>query len=136
MKLVQFISAMLILAASAAQAQSGYFKDDFSWGYNNSIWQARSGSNGSPFGCSFAPGMINPSSHGITLTVSPGQCAELRTRSQLNYGRIQSSLKTGNTAGTVSSILPIPPGTMSRDGPGRKSTSNFYPVWAMWFTPT
>lgn len=104
-----------LLTISATQAAS-YFKDDFNWGYNSGIWQARSGSNGSPFGCSFTPSMISPSSHGITLGVAPNQCAELRTKSLVGFGRIQSSLKTGNARGTVASIFTY---TSWHDVPGR-----------------
>lgn len=92
------------------------FRDDFSWGYNSNIWEARSGSNGSPFGCTFTPSRINPSSHGVTLSVSPGECAELRTKALLGYGMVQGSLKTGNTPGTVSSIFTY---TSWWDVPGR-----------------
>ncbi|WP_347331671.1 family 16 glycosylhydrolase [Marinimicrobium locisalis] len=106
----------LLLLAAPTFSQSGYFKDDFSWGFNSGIWQARSGSNGTPFGCTFDPSMITPSSHGITLGVSPGQCSELRTNSLLSYGRVQGSLKTGNAPGTVSSIFTY---TSWHDVPGR-----------------
>jgi beta-glucanase (GH16 family) len=109
-------AGIALLASTHASAQSGYFKDDFSWGFNSSIWQARSGSNGTPFGCTFDPSMINPSSHGITLSVTPGQCAELRTNQNLGYGKVEGSLKTGNAPGTVASIFTY---TSWYDTPGR-----------------
>lgn len=104
-----------LLIASPGWAQ-GYFKDDFSWGFDSGIWNARSGNNGSPFGCDFMPSMINPSSHGITLNVSAGQCAELRTQDLVSYGQVEGSLKTGNAPGTVSSIFTY---TSWYDVPGR-----------------
>ena len=109
-------AAVALLVSASTNAQSGYFKDDFSWGFNSGIWQTRSGSNGTPFGCTFAPSMITPSSHGITLGVTAGQCAEIRTNQTVGYGRVQGSLKTGNAAGTVSSIFTY---TSWYDAPGR-----------------
>jgi endo-1,3-1,4-beta-glycanase ExoK len=100
---------------SVASAQ-GYFKDDFSWGYNSGIWQERSGSNGSPFGCDFTPGIINPSSAGITLPLWSGQCSELRTTQNYGFGRVQGSLRTGSARGTVASIFTY---TSWWDAPGR-----------------
>ncbi|OFC70008.1 family 16 glycosylhydrolase [Alteromonas confluentis] len=95
---------------------AGYFKDDFSWGFNSTIWQPRNGSNGTPFGCTFNEGAISPSSHGITLSVSDGTCSELQSKAFYGYGKVQGSLKTGNTAGTVSSIFTY---TSWWDSPGR-----------------
>lgn len=102
--------------SSVAHAQGGYFKDNFSWGFNSGIWHARSGDNGSPFGCTFTPNQISPSSHGITLGVSAGSCSELRTNQTYGYGRIQGALRTGDTAGTVASIFTY---TSWWDTPGR-----------------
>ena len=107
--------SMATLACSST-ATANYFKDDFSWGFDSSIWDARSGSNGSPFGCTFDPAMINPSSHGITLSVANGSCSELQSKKFYGYGQIQGSLKTGNTVGTVSSIFTY---TSWWDVPGR-----------------
>jgi endo-1,3-1,4-beta-glycanase ExoK len=91
--------------STAAAAQGGYFKDNFSWGFNSGLWQARSGNNGSPFGCTFTPNQISTSSQGITLLVAPGACSELRTHQTYGYGRIQGALNTSGTAGTVASIF-------------------------------
>ncbi|GDY25933.1 beta-glucanase [Agarivorans sp. Toyoura001] len=113
---VTSIFAIALTVVTVAPAHANYFKDDFSWGYKSGIWQARDGSNGSPFGCKFTPSKISPSSHGITLNVAPNQCAELRTKSLLSYGKVQSSLKTGNARGTVSSIFTY---TSWHDVPGR-----------------
>lgn len=112
------IPALFAAAAMLATSLSAHadFKDNFTWGYKTGIWQARDGSNGSPFGCAFTPSRINPSSHGITLSVAPGECAELRTKQLYRYGKIQGSLKTGNTPGTVSSIFTY---TSWWDAPGR-----------------
>ncbi|MDN3637880.1 hypothetical protein QWY82_03565 [Simiduia curdlanivorans] len=79
---------LLTLGYAAASQAAGYFKDNFTWGFNRHIWQARSGSNGTPFGCTFTPSQITPSSHGITLRVSSSQCAELQTKAFYSYGRV------------------------------------------------
>lgn len=55
---------------STTTAQAGYFKDDFSWGANSDIWSARSGSNASPFGCGFTPGMATILKAVFTFLVS------------------------------------------------------------------
>lgn len=118
MKLIYIPSIMICAAAllaPLASAQS-YFKDNFNWGYNSGLWEARNGDNGSPFGCTFVPDQISPSSHGITLAVSSGSCSELRTRQNYGYGRIQGALRTGDTHGTVSSIFTY---TSWWDTPGR-----------------
>lgn len=101
---------------SITTAHAGYFKDDFSWGFNSGIWSARAGSNGSPFGCSFTPGMVSPSSHGITLALNQGNCAELQSLASYGYGKVQGALKTGSTPGTVASIFTY---TSWWDAPGR-----------------
>ncbi|MCU4674054.1 family 16 glycosylhydrolase [Catenovulum sp. 2E275] len=106
----------LATLACSSTVNANYFKDDFSWGHDTAIWNARSGDNGSPFGCTFKPEMINPSSHGITLSLSNGQCSELQSKNHYGYGQIQGSLKTGNTPGTVSSIFTY---TSWYDEPGR-----------------
>ncbi len=102
-KLILFYIAATLSAGAAAQG--GYFKDNFSWGFNSGLWQARSGNNGSPFGCTFTPNQISTSSQGITLLVAPGACSELRTHQTYGYGRIQGALNTSGTAGTVASIF-------------------------------
>ncbi|MGB6139729.1 MAG: family 16 glycosylhydrolase [Pseudoalteromonas rhizosphaerae] len=95
---------------------ANYFKDNFSWGYDNAIWNARSGDNGSPFGCEFSPAMIKPSQQGITLSLSQGACAELQSNNFYGFGKVQGSVKSGNTQGTVSSIFTY---TSWWDSPGR-----------------
>lgn len=114
--LVPVIAALMLSGIATAAKANVYFKDDFSWGFNSAIWQARSGSNGTPFGCTFSPAMINPSSHGITLALNSGQCSELQTKTFYGYGKVQGALKTGNTRGTVSSIFTY---TSWWDVPGR-----------------
>jgi hypothetical protein len=114
------IKASLLVAALfcisvLTHAQSA-FKDNFTGGYSSSIWNARTGSNGTPFGCSFSPAMISGNTAGITLNVSPGQCSELQTKGFYGYGRFEGSMKTGNTVGTVSSIFTY---TSWWDSPGR-----------------
>ncbi|PIW62661.1 family 16 glycosylhydrolase [Shewanella sp. CG12_big_fil_rev_8_21_14_0_65_47_15] len=113
-----FLTIMLVACSlcTVTKVQAAYFKDDFSWGFNANLWSARSGDNGSPFGCTFAPGMISPSSHGITLALSQGSCSELQSRSSYHYGKVQGALKTGNTPGTVASIFTY---TSWWDAPGR-----------------
>lgn len=117
MKNTRLPFAFVLLIATSMQSQAtGYFKDNFSWGYDSGIWTARNGSNGSPFGCAFNPGMVSPSAEGITLLLDNGACSELQTTDSYSYGRIQGALKTGNTAGTVSSIFTY---TSWWDQPGR-----------------
>lgn len=101
-KILRF--ACLFLVAGSVSAQTA-FKDNFSGGYDNGIWNVRSGSNGTPFGCTFSPSMISPSSEGITLDVTAGACSELQSRSFYHYGQVEGSLKTGDTPGTVSSLF-------------------------------
>ena len=113
-KLISTLVAGLIVISPATHAN--YFKDDFSWGSDTRIWSARSGDNGSPFGCEFTPGMINPSQHGITLSLSEGACAELQSNHFYSFGKVQGSVKSGNIAGTVSSIFTY---TSWWDSPGR-----------------
>jgi len=111
------VTALAGVALSPLVATAGSsFRDDFSWGFNGGIWKAREGSNGTPFGCTFVPSKIDPSSHGLTLAVTKGQCAELQTHDFYPYGRVQGSLKTGNVPGTVSSIFTY---TSKHDVPGR-----------------
>ena len=98
-KLISTLVAGLIVISPATYAN--YFKDDFSWGFDTRIWSARSGDNGSPFGCEFTPGMINPSQYGITLSLSEGACAELQSNHFYSFGKVQGSVKSGNIAGTV-----------------------------------
>lgn len=108
---------LLVLGLSySASAQAQYFRDEFNGGVNGNIWYARSGDNGSPFGCTFVPAMITPSTHGITLGLNQGQCAELQSRNSYRYGRVLGALKTGNTPGTVASIFTY---TSWWDAPGR-----------------
>ncbi|MEL0645971.1 family 16 glycosylhydrolase [Pseudoalteromonas agarivorans] len=108
--------SVLLSAMFVPNALSNSFKDDFSWGFNPSIWTPRTGENSSPFGCTFEPGLVSPSSHGITLIVDNKKCAELQSTNAISYGKVQGALKTGNTAGTVSSIFTY---TSWFDEPGR-----------------
>lgn len=110
-----FLLLCLSLTTVFAHAQ-GAFTDHFTGGYDTNIWNVRSGANGSPFGCTFSPSMITPNVAGITLNVSPGQCSELQSRAFYSYGRVEGSLRTGNTPGTVSSIFTY---TSWWDAPGR-----------------
>lgn len=114
----KFVSSFALLSGLTmiSNAQADYFKDDFTWGFDTAVWTARTGANGSPFGCTFEPGQISPSSHGVTLAVSEGRCAELQSKAAYSYGKVQGSLKTGNTPGTVSSIFTY---TSWWDAPGR-----------------
>lgn len=100
------ISALTVatLSSSAAIADSN-FRDGFNWGFDSSIWMAREGSNGTPFGCTFTSNKITPTSQGITLLVGDNECSELQTYGFYSYGRIQGGMKTGNVPGTVSSIF-------------------------------
>lgn len=107
--------AALLFFTALSGAQSA-FQDDFTGGFNQNIWNLRTGNNGTPFGCTFSSGMISPNPQGITLVVAPGQCAELQTKGFYGYGRVQGSLKTGYTPGTVSSIFTY---TSWWDAPGR-----------------
>ncbi|NOU50574.1 family 16 glycosylhydrolase [Pseudoalteromonas sp. JBTF-M23] len=115
-KLTTFIAIASLSLVNHNVSAAGYFKDDFSWGSNPALWNMRSGDNGTPFGCKFNPGMISPSSHGITLSVSNGSCAELQSKNTYRYGIVQGALRTGNTPGTVSSIFTY---TSWWDKPGR-----------------
>jgi len=107
--------AAMLLMTSASNAQTA-FQDNFTGGYDPNIWNVRSGSNGTPFGCTFSSAMISPNPQGITLDVVPGQCAELQSKAFYQYGSVQGSLKTGYTPGTVSSIFTY---TSWWDVPGR-----------------
>ncbi|MEJ2045859.1 MAG: family 16 glycosylhydrolase [Reinekea sp.] len=115
LRLVPFCCIAATLSATAT-AQGGYFKDDFSWGFNSGIWEARSGNNDSPFGCTFTPDQITPSSQGIALLSSSGSCSELRTKQSYSYGKVQGALRSSGTAGTVASIFSY---TSWWDVPGR-----------------
>ena len=108
--------ATLCVTFLSPSLSANYFKDNFSWGYNTSIWTARQGDNGTPFGCSFEPNMQSPSEHGLTLTLSQGTCSELQSNQFYSYGKVQGRLKSGNVAGTVSSIFTY---TSWWDSPGR-----------------
>ncbi|OGO79560.1 MAG: beta-glucanase [Chromatiales bacterium RIFOXYA1_FULL_46_5] len=110
------VLSVMLLMALTTEASGSYFKDDLSWGFNPALWQARAGHNGSPFGCTFTPAMITPASHGITLALNAGQCAELQSKNFYGYGKVQGALKTGSTRGTVSSIFTY---TSWWDTPGR-----------------
>ncbi|MEM5478274.1 family 16 glycosylhydrolase [Pseudoalteromonas fuliginea] len=112
-KIVVFI---LLSALLVPDVLANSFKDNFTWGFDSSIWTPRTGDNGSPFGCTFEPGLISPSSHGITLVVDNNKCAELQSTNTITYGKVQGALKTGNTPGTVSSIFTY---TSWFDEPGR-----------------
>lgn len=107
---------VLLLLVFASNGRANYFKDELNSGFDTAIWQARTGINGAPFGCAFVPSLILPASHGITLTLQPGKCAELQTKQFYGFGKIQGALKTGNSPGTVSSIFTY---TSWWDEPGR-----------------
>ncbi|MFC3034378.1 family 16 glycosylhydrolase [Pseudoalteromonas fenneropenaei] len=116
MKKAMLSSLILSAILLSPDSSANYFKDNFSWGYDNNIWTARDGNNGTPFGCSFKPNMLNPSEHGLTLSSSQGACAELQSNRYYGYGKVQGSLKSGDVAGTVSSIFTY---TSWWDSPGR-----------------
>lgn len=116
MKQYAFGALLALGLGGASTVQADYFRDDFNGGIDGNIWFARVGDNGSPFGCTFSPNMITANSHGITLGLEQGQCSELQSRNLYRYGRVQGSLKTGNTPGTVASIFTY---TSWWDEPGR-----------------
>ncbi len=112
-----FLSALLgCTTLVATHANANYFKDNFSWGFDSSVWTARTGSNGTPFGCAFKTDLLNPSEHGLTLSLAQGSCSELQSNHFYGYGKVQGRLKSGNVAGTVSSIFTY---TSWWDSPGR-----------------
>lgn len=114
--IVKFLMAAAFSLGSSSLVQAEYFKDDFSWGFNTSLWSARTGDNGTPFGCIFTPSMVSPNSNGITLALSQSSCAELQSLNSYGFGKVQGALKTGNTPGTVASIFTY---TSWWEAPGR-----------------
>ena len=94
-----------LLTSVSAHAQS--FWDGFDDGtYNTSIWQASSGKNGDPFGCTFYPSMIIDGTGGnVALTLHNGACSQLETRFQYLYGTLQTRLVYSNVPGTVASLF-------------------------------
>ncbi len=97
-----------ILLTTAAHAQSTTsFWDGFDNNtFNPSIWQASTGSNGPPFGCSFSPSMVKSGSGGhLDLTLNNGSCSQIETYSQYKYGTLQTQVQYSNVPGTVASLF-------------------------------
>lgn len=92
--------------AAHAQSTTSFF-DGFNNNYfNTSIWQASSGKNGEPFGCTFYTSMVKDGTGGnLDLTLDNGGCSQIETYSQYKYGTVQGRLVYSNVPGTVASLF-------------------------------
>lgn len=111
------VTIVCALAASVAHAGLGYFRDDFRYGFNGSLWAARNGRNGSPFGCAFYDTMFDKGSNWkLDLKLWNGACAELQSKGYYGNGTFQGRWMMSNVPGTVSSLFTY---TSWWDAPGR-----------------
>ena len=95
-----------LLTSVAAHAQASFFDGFDTNTFNPSIWEASSGTNGDPFGCTFYTDMVTNGTGGnVALTLHNGACSQIETYSQYLYGTLQTRLVYSNVPGTVASLF-------------------------------
>ncbi len=98
--------ALGLFTPVVAHAQASFFDGFDTNTFNPSIWEASSGTNGDPFGCTFYPAMVTNGTGGnLALTLHNGACSQIETYAQYLYGTLQTRLVYSNVPGTVASLF-------------------------------
>ncbi len=107
MKRRYWLGILTVGLATSISAHAQSFWDGFDNNtFNTSIWEASSGKNGEPFGCTFYPSMVTNGTGGqLALTLHNGACSQIETYAQYLWGTIQTRLQYSNVPGTVASLF-------------------------------
>lgn len=99
-----------LLDSSALQGGQSF--SDLMGSFDNSVWQMADWANGGMFGCAWKPDHISYSSGGMNISLddqsndnlndTSGEC---RTISSYAYGNFETSMKSAQGSGTVSSFF-------------------------------